>query len=313
MDENILQVYLNSLTQETTSVATVKLYEKYLRKFLAWIEENKKAENSLTRDDINAYFSYLDRTSKDKEVRRGGRPRAEKKLSPTTKNLMRSVLRSYFRYRGLSNLADSIKNQKAYVKIIGAVTKEQVNGISQQRLRKSELLNSRDMLIAEALFDCGARRAELASIKKSDIKVDENGIGVVLIKGKGGKERYLVFSKDFMQQYWQYARLQKKHADSEYMFCNQNGSKISPHYIMILIKEMSARAGVFIKGASASPHRFRSGFGTDFWEKTKDLLLTQKALGHSSPQTTQRYIDAKDTLKKLVKEKVDTEKDKWGK
>lgn len=45
-----------------------------------------------------------------------------------------------------------------------------------------------------------------------------------------------------------------------------------------------------IQGKSISPHKLRATFGTQILNATGDLYLTQKAMGHSSPKTTELYI-----------------------
>lgn len=45
-----------------------------------------------------------------------------------------------------------------------------------------------------------------------------------------------------------------------------------------------------IEGKHITPHKLRATYGTQIYEKTKDIYFTQKCMGHKSPQTTERYI-----------------------
>lgn len=45
-----------------------------------------------------------------------------------------------------------------------------------------------------------------------------------------------------------------------------------------------------IKGKKISPHKLRATYGTQIYEKTKDIYFTQKCMGHKSPVTTEKYI-----------------------
>ena len=39
-----------------------------------------------------------------------------------------------------------------------------------------------------------------------------------------------------------------------------------------------------------SPHKLRATYGTNLYDKTKDINLVQTQMGHSSPQVTALYI-----------------------
>ena len=59
------------------------------------------------------------------------------------------------------------------------------------------------------------------------------------------------------------------------------------------VKLVAVKAG--LDPAKIKTHRFRHNFGKYVYEQTgHDLLLTQRALGHSSPNTTQIYVSADD-------------------
>lgn len=45
-----------------------------------------------------------------------------------------------------------------------------------------------------------------------------------------------------------------------------------------------------VEGKHITPHKLRATYGTQIYEKTKDLYFTQKCMGHRSPQTTEKYI-----------------------
>ena len=53
-----------------------------------------------------------------------------------------------------------------------------------------------------------------------------------------------------------------------------------------MVKRMVARAGI---EKDIHPHSLRHTFATDLYRKTKNLRITQKALGHSNIATTEIY------------------------
>jgi len=53
------------------------------------------------------------------------------------------------------------------------------------------------------------------------------------------------------------------------------------------VKQVALRAGF---GSGVSSHDLRATFATEMYHRTKDIAVVQKWLGHSSPETTRRYV-----------------------
>ena len=45
-----------------------------------------------------------------------------------------------------------------------------------------------------------------------------------------------------------------------------------------------------IKGKRITPHKLRATYASTIYNESKDLYLTQKCMGHSSPKMTETYI-----------------------
>jgi len=65
------------------------------------------------------------------------------------------------------------------------------------------------------------------------------------------------------------------------------GGAIEPHSVSHQINRYLRRIGV-----PGSAHALRHTFATRLYRTTRDLVLTQRLLGHSSVATTQIYADA---------------------
>ena len=71
------------------------------------------------------------------------------------------------------------------------------------------------------------------------------------------------------------------------------------HDYRILI---DAREACGIETARISNHSYRKFFAQSVYQRTRDLLLTQAAIGHSSPITTSRCIQTnQSTVDALVR------------
>ena len=88
------------------------------------------------------------------------------------------------------------------------------------------------------------------------------------------------------------------------LFLNQYGQRMQRDGI----KDITTKFAVNIKGKRITPHKLRATYGTQLYEATKDIYFVQKAMGHSGPSVTERYIrgqkgitkTAADIMSKLV-------------
>lgn len=145
----------------------------------------------------------------------------------------------------------------------------------------------RDIAVIELLFATGLRISELCNLKSKRLDLEQ---GILCIKGKGSKERYLqIGNRAVLQQLKEYKKLWEKEMDgNEYFFHNRYGQRYS---------EQSARKMInkYVKQASIemhiTPHMFRHAFATLLLEEEVDIRYIQKMLGHSSIVTTQIYTE----------------------
>jgi integrase/recombinase XerD len=78
--------------------------------------------------------------------------------------------------------------------------------------------------------------------------------------------------------------VKKGHEDT--LFLNRRGSALSRVMIFLVIKELTAAAGIT---KQVSPHTFRHSFATHLVEGGADLRAVQEMLGHESITTTEIY------------------------
>src|SRR5947209_17756232 len=67
-------------------------------------------------------------------------------------------------------------------------TTEEINGLLNSEMPESASFPERDRAIFELLYGCGLRNSELVGIELNDI---EEANGVILVRGKGKKQRYV--------------------------------------------------------------------------------------------------------------------------
>ncbi|WAA10704.1 tyrosine recombinase XerC [Fervidibacillus albus] len=162
----------------------------------------------------------------------------------------------------------------------------------------SDPVGKRDLALLELMYATGIRVAECARIRLSD--VDEQ-LSVLLVSGKGKKERYVPFgqmAKTALQDYLQNGRekLMKRNHHS-YVFVNQRGAPLTARGIQYIFQRIIEKAG---ESYRVHPHMIRHSFATHLLNNGADLRTVQELLGHSHLSSTQVYTHVtKERLKKV--------------
>lgn len=139
-------------------------------------------------------------------------------------------------------------------------------------------------LMIRLAYEMGLRRGEVARSHSRDVIQDLLGY-TLIVHGKGGKQR-LVPIPDSLA----YTLRQR---GTGFFFPGQDGGHLSPAWIGKLV----ARA----LPDGVTMHMLRHRFATRAYAATGDILSVQVLLGHSSPDTTIRYIQlGQDRLRATV-------------
>lgn len=151
------------------------------------------------------------------------------------------------------------------------------------------LLAERDSAILEVLYGTGIRVSECCGLTLGDVDFDGQ---LMLIHGKGNKERYVPFghyAKDALTNYLKDARqalMVQHHKDHDVIFINHYGDPITATGVEYVLNQMIARSSLT---GDIHPHMLRHTFATHLLNHGADLRTVQELLGHSSLSTTQIY------------------------
>ena len=160
-------------------------------------------------------------------------------------------------------------------------------------------LGLRDRAMLELMYASGLRVSELVNLPLPRLNLSR---GVVLVLGKGGRERLVPMglpAQRAVQRYLDAVRpgLAEGAVGSDAVFLSNRGEAMTRHNFWHRIK-LHAQAGG-IRG-SLSPHTLRHAFATHLLENGADLRAVQSLLGHADLSTTQIYTHvAKARLKAL--------------
>jgi len=158
----------------------------------------------------------------------------------------------------------------------------------------------RNLCIVRLMLNSGLRCNETLTLKISSLDWTS---GRMKVRGKGRKQRVLWINEDDLELLgkWREARESIEGFDNRLLFTTLSGAPVNPRYIRVMVKNKAQKAGI---AKDIHPHTLRHSFATDLYRQTKNLRLTQKALGHSNVQTTTIYThivddELEDALKNL--------------
>lgn len=294
---------LSSKTQEN--------YTRFLRKLFNWLKETKQVDlkpASLTADHVWRYKVYLSRHVD---------PRTRKTLKKTTQNYYLIAFRSlleFFVEKNISSLPPS------KVKLAKDKAEKEIKFLNLAQLAqlleapdKSSIIGLRDRALLESLFSTGLRVAELAALKREQIKINNQTKTLeIAVIGKGEKIRTVYFSSRAIKALNAY--LAARRDFDEALFINYwRGSINSDESRRLTVKSIEeiVKKYVIITGlpVMATPHTLRHSFATDLLNQGVDLRTVQEFLGHSNIATTQIYTHVTNKQLRDIHQRVHENRD----
>ncbi|MBU4056230.1 MAG: tyrosine-type recombinase/integrase [Proteobacteria bacterium] len=140
----------------------------------------------------------------------------------------------------------------------------------------------RNLCMLRVMLDAGLRVGELVNLEPRDINMTSGKLHVH--QGKGGKDRVLWLGEDDIELIGRWLEVRPR---GKKLFTTLKGGPLDTRYIRAMVERVAARAGI---NRRIHPHLLRHSFATDLLRDTGRLDLVQKALGHSSIQTTSIYL-----------------------
>ena len=149
--------------------------------------------------------------------------------------------------------------------------------------KPSSIIEIRDMAIVELMYSSGLRVSEAININITDF---EDDMAFLRVLGKGSKTRLVPLGKFAIKAVENWLNERKKISnDTEALFLNSKGSRLSIRSVQLRLKKMAIKQGL----PPIHPHMLRHSFATHMLESSGDLRTIQELLGHSSLSTTQIY------------------------
>ncbi|PIF61974.1 tyrosine-type recombinase/integrase [Flavobacterium sp. 11] len=158
----------------------------------------------------------------------------------------------------------------------------------------------RNKLVIDLFYTTGIRRAELISLKITNVDLSGSTIKVL---GKRNKERIIPVLPIIKEQFALYLKERESLLsieDHDYLFLTKKGLKLNDSFVYRLINSYFSTVSEKVK---KSPHILRHTFATHLLNNGADLNSVKELLGHSSLASTQIYTHSSlSELKSVYKE-----------
>jgi integrase/recombinase XerC len=277
--------FLDSLGGErNASPHTLRAYQRELSRF-AWYLGPELHWRDINHVTIRGYLSHL-QSSRRSNV-------STKELSKVSVARALASLRSMYKWlarEGMvqQNPAKLVSSPKLPKKLPRVPTMEEMNGLLNSDMPESTAFPERDRAIFELLYGCGLRNSELVGIELGDI---EEANGVILIRGKGKKQRYVPLEGAAAEALTAYREARQKLLNvagksTRRLLINQRGGPLTTRSVGRIVKQIAVAKGL---PPDVHPHTLRHAFGTHMLTEGADLRAIQELLGHERLSTTQKY------------------------
>ena len=289
----LLDQYALSLEVSNRSPKTISWYSDILCRYFSYLREHGllKPVNELGREELRAFIR-----SRQNAARWPNNPHisADKRgrLSAyTVQGDVRAVkaFRSWLQseeYTDASHLK-GFPLPKVPEKQVIILTTDEFRALLNAIDMTSALGTKRHCMLMFA-YDTGVRVSELVGIELSDIDLSQHFVKVV---GKGAKERTIPFHGLVGKELRRYVRDSRSRLcsiKSPYLFPGVNDDHESAGSFRQFMRRLADRAG--IPQARVFPHILRHSFATAFLANGGSRLALMQILGHSSIQSTKKYM-----------------------
>jgi integrase/recombinase XerD len=288
------QAFLDALVAERDAAANTRLaYARDLRDFRDWLHGRGLGLGEVGAAEVEAYLVSCDAQG----------------LSKATRARRLSAIRQLFRFvheEGwrADNPTLRLSGPGRERSLPGTLDIEEVEGLIAAA-RSCARDRARNTCLLELLYATGLRVSELVALPVAAVRGDPR---VILVKGKGGKERLVPLSPPARSALLEWLSVRDaKEAErpagarpSRFLFPSRSAQgHLTRQAFFALLKELAAAAGLPLD--RVAPHRLRHAFATHLLQGGADLRSIQALLGHADVATTEIYTHVLDErLRDLV-------------
>jgi integrase/recombinase XerD len=270
LQQSAVDTLVRKLEVQQLSYYTVKSYRHHLINFLAYFPGRDPEE--ISNREIERYVHHLVQ---------------KKRISASTQNQVINAIKAYYeRVLRYPKQRFRVARPKRPKKMPTVLSQEEVTHLL------STVKNLKHRLILTLIYSGGLRLSEVVHLRVRDLLVDQ---GLIFVRsGKGKKDRYTLLAKSALELVKAY---RKEYHPTYWLFEGSKGGQYSKRSVQEIFKRAKEESGV---NPFATVHSLRHSFATHLLEAGYNVRQLQELLGHSSIQTTERYLHIRtDHLRKV--------------
>lgn len=295
------------MQQRQVSYQTVSSYKDTFRLYLQYL--NDIYSLSATSVDIKHFdLCYLQEFCKYLKEKRSNKAVTINNRIAAIKSFMHYIAEMEPEYSAISKRAIMLPAQKHESPTMDFITKDEFNSLVEI-CDTNSFIGSRDKLMLMVLYNTGVRVSELLEIKATDIhNADSVSHASVLIHGKGRKQREVPLWKSTAQYINKYLEHYPPKENGD-IFINKNDNKLTRSGVRTRINNLVSKVMVEVPSLvdkNITPHTFRHSVAMNLLTSGVDISTIAIWLGHSSIETTHKYMVADLEIKRRAMEKAGT-------
>ena len=277
--------FSRQLAANGCSVHTLAAYQRDLGALANWLGGNP-AIGRISPDSLARFLA-----SSVALQTPNGDPRAS-----ITVNRVKSALRSFFAFCVESgwikeNPARLIRSSPSRAKDPTVLTEDEVRRLEAATQTRIGSTTGRDRLILELFLGTGIRLGSLVGLNVGNVDLQS---GTLNIRAKGGAEARVFLNPRLVGMLGRFLKengTQGACGPHTPLFRGRSGRRLGARAIQLKFARWVKVAGI---DRPVSVHSLRHTFATRLYEKTGDLYLVQRALGHRNITTTEIYARVSD-------------------
>jgi integrase/recombinase XerD len=259
-DEQVIALWLHGRSPHTQ-----KAYSKDIRNFVNIVA---KSFTIVTLGDLQNYADSL----------------AAKDLKPISCHRILSSVKSLFTFAyKLGYLRFDVGRPLKLPKYKDELAERILSEAEIHRIIELEH-QPRNRLLLRLLYLSGIRVSEICRLTWSNMNTRDNNQGQMTIFGKGSKTNTILLPAHFWTDLMGFRNAA---LDSSPVFRSRKGGHLTAAQVWNIVKKAAKRSGI---NKAVSPHWFRHVAASHSLQRGANISIVSKTLGHSSLNTTQKYI-----------------------
>ncbi len=300
-DSRLVELFLDMLAAERGAARnTLAAYRRDLDDYAGWLGRRGQSLATASGADVRAFLADASR--------QGLKASSLARRLSAIRQLTRFVYAEGYRSDNPAAAIEGPRRGRPLPKVLSIAEVDRLLAAARagledgERSRPERLRSARLLCLLEVVYATGLRVSELLALP---ISAASRGSQVLLVRGKGDKERLVPLNEAARRAMRDYLALRRETAQDEstpWLFPSFGASgHLTRQHFGRELKALAAGCG--LRADQVSPHVLRHAFASHLLQNGADLRSLQMLLGHADISTTQIYTHVlAERLKSLVRD-----------